>query len=78
MDNHCFANTNNKCQILKVDKCTGYSTCPFYKTEEDRKSSIKKAFRRLASLDELKQNIIADQYYNGKFPWKEGGVSYDS
>lgn len=77
MINNCFANFNNKCQILKVGKCTDYTTCPFYKTKKNCEEGIEEVYKRLNSLDINTQTTISEQYYSGKYPWKEGGISYD-
>ena len=74
MFNNCFANFNNRCQILKVGKCTGYDTCSFFKTKKDCEEGIVNVYKRLNSLDAQTQTTISDQYYGGKFPWKEGAI----
>lgn len=74
--NKCFAlKNNNYCNILTVEKCTGYSNCSFFKTEEQAEESNKKANARLASLDKLQQKHISEKYYKGKMPWIKGGDS---
>ncbi len=78
MFNNCFANFNNRCQILKVGKCNDHTTCPFYKTKKDCEEGIEKIYKRINSLDKNTQATISEQYYSGKYPWKEGGISYDS
>lgn len=74
---NCFASFNDKCQILKVGKCTDHETCPFFKTKKDCEEGIDKIYKRLNSLDKNTQATISEQYYNSKYPWIEGGISYD-
>lgn len=75
---NCFANFNDKCQILKVAKCIGSDTCSFFKTKKDCEDSFEKVYERLNSLDIKTQATISEQYYNGKYPWRIGGASYDN
>ena len=77
MLDNCFTNFNNKCQILKVGKCTGHDTCSFFITKKDCKEGIDKVYKRLNSLDINTQITISEQYYNSKYPWKKGGISYE-
>ena len=57
---------NGKCEYLDVPGCQG-KNCTFYNGQ-------KKAFARLLSLDEEKQNHISQKYYSGKRPWSESSV----
>lgn len=53
-----------KCRCLDVPNCQG-EKCSCYH------NSRKKAFARLRSLDEKKQEHISKKYYYGKRPWAE-------
>lgn len=59
-----------KCKVLSVDKCNS-EKCSFFKTEQEYEEGIKKANARLATLDNVLQEHIADKYYNGKKIWQE-------
>jgi hypothetical protein len=65
-------NKYNRCSTLTVGKCVGES-CSFARSKEQAKSSIEKAYERLASLDKENQRYISDKYYGGKMPWVKGG-----
>ncbi len=74
MENKCYAFLGQKqCRILSVKNCPG---CSFFKTIEQKKESLKKAFTRLASLDKVHQDYIADKYYNRKMLWQNGGEGH--
>lgn len=70
MSNNCFEYGNKGCKILKEKSCN-ISTCSFYKTKEEQKESINKAYKRISSLDSKLQRNIADIYFDGNFPWLE-------
>lgn len=70
MNNTCFAHGNKGCKILKEKQCN-ISTCSFYKTKEEQKESINKAYKRISSLDSKLQKNITDIYFDGNFPWLE-------
>ncbi len=70
MNNTCFAHGNKGCKILKEKQCN-ISTCSFYKTKEEQKESIYKAYKHISSLDSRLQRNIADIYFDGNFPWLE-------
>jgi hypothetical protein len=61
----CFAYKNNKCTILKSNKCEG-TECGFYKTKDEFKLGQKKALERILSLDKQKRDYIIETYYGGK------------
>ena len=58
------------CEATENEQCFG-TTCAFYRTQEDKKESLQKAYERLRSLPEEEQRRISDTYYNGRQPWKE-------
>lgn len=65
----CFAiNEDRKCTILSGGICEGIS-CGFHKSKAEQENSLEKANRRLRSLPEYQQEIIADRYYSGKRKW---------
>lgn len=72
MNNNCFAYKNKRCKALDRMLCAD-NNCQFYKTEEEQKESLKKAYARLASLDKAEQKYISDNYYKGKYPWLKAG-----
>ncbi|MBC2724390.1 MAG: hypothetical protein HGJ97_17305 [Desulfosporosinus sp.] len=77
MKNICFASIpGNRCRILTVKKCSG-RTCSFYKTEEQQKESLKRAYERLRNLGKKEQEDIARKYSRGKMFWQEGGDAID-
>ncbi len=76
MSKTCYANKNNQCRILTVGKCTGKS-CTFIKTSMELKESVKKAYTRISSLDEVDQKYISDTYYKGRYPWREGDIDHE-
>ncbi|MCK9479875.1 MAG: hypothetical protein M0R40_10330 [Firmicutes bacterium] len=65
---NCFADKPKGCEALNKKVC---DSCPFYKTTEDNKKSIQKAYRRIASLDKAQQLAIANKYFKHKMPWTE-------
>lgn len=67
------ANGNSICTATKYEKCNG-KKCPFYRTQEEQETSLKKAYARLRTLDEFSQVIIADTYYCGEMPWKNANI----
>ncbi len=73
MSKICHANRNNQCRMLNVGKCTGKS-CPFKKTSTELKESVKKAYARISSLDEVVQKHISDTYYKGRYPWRKDAM----
>lgn len=65
----CFAiYENKKCTILSGGICEGIS-CGFQKSKAEQENSLEKANRRLRSLPEYQQEIIADRYHSGKRKW---------
>ncbi len=73
MNDKCFAHNEQKnCSILAVPVCPG-EACPFYKSSVELRKERYMANRRLASLDAEEQRRIADNYFNGRKPWLEGG-----
>ena len=61
------------CYLLEIDRkpiqCNDCSKCTFYKHPKDFFAGQLKAYERLATLPKLKQQQIADTYYNGQMPW---------
>jgi hypothetical protein len=55
---------NGKCKWLNIPVCCG-SKCTYYKKPD----SLRKAFERLSSLPEERQESIAQKYYGGFRPW---------
>lgn len=64
---NCFANKNDKCQLLDIKKCK--VECVFFKTPEQAEEGRKKAYERIASLDIEMQKSIAENYYGDRWPW---------
>jgi len=56
---------NGKCKWLNIPACFGAS-CTYYK----KLDSLTKAYERLSSLPEAKQECIAQKYYGGFRPWR--------
>jgi hypothetical protein len=56
---------NGKCKWMNIPVCNSAS-CTYY-TKMD---SLTKAYERLSSLPEAKQECIAQKYYGGFRPWK--------
>ncbi len=61
---------NGKCKLMNVPACFGVS-CTYYKKID----SLTKAYERLSSLPEAKQECIAQKYYGGFRPWKGTDVN---
>lgn len=70
-ESKCFAEVadRGKCSILILSKCQGHENCSMFKTEEQAKLDRKKAFERIATLPNVRQEYIAGAYYSGKMPW---------
>lgn len=74
MDERCFAlGSARVCRILTVYECKG-EECPFFKTKSKFDSKQRLANIRLRRLPQEQQTHIADKYYSGQMPWKEGKV----
>ena len=71
----CFAEKKRGCgAVIGGRNCEG---CPFYKTEEQQKASLEKAYERMRSLSAEMQRYYANLYHNGQMPWlKEKGISF--
>lgn len=63
-----------RCTALHVPYCKGKG-CPFMKTREQQEEEIKAVYKRIATLEEIKQKRISEKYYNGKRPWRETVLS---
>ena len=61
----------NGCSALIVYKCPGRK-CAFFRTPAQARASLRRANARLASLDRTSQEYIAEKYYDGRMPWREG------
>ncbi len=59
---------NGKCSRLKQEKCSGHS-CPFKMTAEEEAASRMRAMRRLSTLGEREQDVIAGKYFGGIKAW---------
>ena len=76
MVEQCFAvKRNNKgklsCQAT-TNVCNGLDVgCPFYKTQAELMIDREKALKRIATLPEYQQQMIADNYYKGEMPWRK-------
>ena len=72
----CFAlKRNNKgklaCQAT-TNSCNGMDRkCPFFKTLTDLLFDREEALKRIATLPEYQQQMIADNYYKGEMPWRK-------
>jgi hypothetical protein len=55
------------CTVLNVGKC--YGKCAFYKSVDEHDKSFAAAHARIAKLPFPQQRYIAEQYYNGSYPW---------
>lgn len=70
LDNKCvYKIRRNRCKVLIVRNCLG-DKCPFKKTKKQQSEMEKATFKRLASLDKIKQVHIAEKYYNSSMPWQ--------
>lgn len=77
INNFCISrNERNKCSKLTVKICIG-ENCSFAQTKKQLEESIRKCYKRLASLDKELQKYISDKYYGGKMPWLKGGAGYE-
>jgi len=67
----CFACRGGECSILlpKKASCEG---CRFFKTKRRAKAGRKHAQRLIAAKPAEQQRYIAEKYYGGTMPWKEG------
>jgi hypothetical protein len=45
--------------------------CPFFKTLTDLLFDREEALKRIATLPEYQQQMIADNYYKGEMPWRK-------
>ena len=67
----CFAmRINGECSALTVKECRGYGRCAFYKPVWMHQRDHERIDVRLCALPQNRQQEIADQYHNGKMPWK--------
>lgn len=57
---------NGKCSCLDVPACLGKNCLSYH-----REDNSEKAFTRLRSLSEEKQEHISKKYYGGKRPWAQ-------
>ena len=69
----CFAYKGGKCCALEEMICEKQS-CPFFKTDKQYISELKKSMEALAKLPTEQQRDISDQYYGGKMPWHNDKV----
>lgn len=76
MNNDCFAYKNKRCKALDKMLCAD-GNCSFYKTANEEKTSLKKTYERIASLDKATQKYISNTYYKGRFPWLKAGDAYE-
>jgi hypothetical protein len=68
-NNMCFARRQYcVCSVLLVKECSGFR-CAFYKTQEQFKTDLNQANKRLAELNPAAQRYIADRYYDGIYEW---------
>ncbi len=70
----CFGFRNYKCQVLYNDACKGCDNkCKFYATDAQMVEARHQANCHISTLWPTKQVDIADKYYGGKMPWRNGG-----
>lgn len=66
-------NCDNTCKKLTVP-CPGEG-CPFCRSEEEAAAEREKSDARLRSLGEAGQRYIAEKYYGGTRPWRNGDAT---
>ena len=63
----------NLCNLLEIYRepvvCSDCRKCKFHKSPKDFFDGRFKAYERIATLPKLKQQQIADKYYNGRMVW---------
>jgi len=71
LNTSCFACRSNKCAILLEQKacCDG---CRFFKTKVRAAADREYALTLIAAKPAEQQAYIADKYYYGTMPWKDG------
>lgn len=64
-----YLSEKGRCLHLKTEKCMG-ERCSFLTTRGSAETATIIWAKRLNSLPESKQLVIAKKYYNGAMPWK--------
>lgn len=77
----CFAlERNNRGKLAckaTTNSCNGMDRkCPFFKTLTDLLFDREEALKRIATLPEYQQQMIADNYYKGEMPWRKYAEEY--
>ncbi len=73
----CFAYGIGRyeCDARRNMVCPGpdnFEACPYYRPKAEVDEARMRALKRIATLDKPHQFAIAQTYYSGKMPWKEG------
>jgi hypothetical protein len=71
MNTSCFACRGSKCRILLSEHahCEG---CRFFKSKTQAVADREHALDLIAAKPPEQQQYIADKYFYGKMPWKDG------
>ena len=69
---NCAFLKGGTCRVLINPKPCGVA-CAFYKTWVELAESNARSAARLRGLEPYEQLVIAEKYYGGDMPWREGG-----
>jgi len=74
MNTFCFACKGDQCIALDNPPCASeqLQPCPFFKTQAQFDADREHAMELIAAKTDEEQSYIADKYYQGRMPWKDG------
>ena len=77
MNTSCFACKGGECIALDPAPCfyKRPRPCRFFKTQAQADAGIEHALALIAAKPTDQQKAIADLYYGGTMPWKDGDSS---